>query len=114
MKIHFKTNKLIKICTIERECGKLYSDKIVFKKIYQRLLEFRAASHLGEISRLPPMRCHQLKHNRSGQFAVDLTGKLRLVFVPGHDHVPIGLDGEIDIKEITEITIIEICDYHDE
>lgn len=50
---------------------------------------------------------HPLTADRKGQWACNLLGGLRLVFVPG-------ACGEMVIKEITTpaLTIIEITDYH--
>jgi len=35
---------------------------------------------LDELSRLPGLRCHPLKGNRVGQWALNLTGFYRLIF----------------------------------
>lgn len=114
MDIFFKTRQLEQICTCERSCCKQYPDRIVFKKIYQRLLELKAAPNLRCISHLPPARCHQLSQNRQGQFAVNITGKLRLIFIPNHEYISMDEAGVINLDTITNIIIIEICNYHDE
>jgi len=61
-----------------------------------------------------PGRCHALSSNRAGQFAVHLWGQYRLVFYPDHDPVPRTPEGEIDLANITKITIAEVVDYHDQ
>jgi len=75
----------------------------------RRLDDLRAAEDL-QMMRLLPGRCHELKGDRSGQFAVDLEQPRRLVFVPldGARRE----DGGIDWSSITAIEIIEIVDYH--
>lgn len=67
---------------------------------------------LAEISHLPPPRCHELEGQRAGQFAVDIDKNYRLIFTPDHDPVPRKDDGGIDLAQVTEITILEITDYH--
>lgn len=62
--------------------------------------------------RMVPGDCDQLTGDRSGQFAVHVTGPLRLVFVPDHEPVPRLDDGGIDQGAVTCIRILEIVDYH--
>ena len=112
MEVQFNTNKLYKLCTNECECQKRYSEKIVFKKIYQRLLELRAARNLREIFLLPSARCHRLIGDRDGQFAVYLTGKLRMIFVSATDPQPLDESGGLDIARVDSVKIVEIVDYH--
>ena len=44
-------------------------------------------------------RCHKLKHDRTGTYAVDLTHPYRLVF-------------EVKEDEIQIANILEVVDYH--
>ena len=112
MDVQFNTNKLSKLCTNEYECQKKYSDKIVFRKIYQRLLELRAARSLKEMFLLPSARCHRLIGDRKGQFAVNLTGKLRMIFVSTTEPPPLDKSGGLDIARVDAVKIVEIVDYH--
>ena len=75
--------------------GKRCAD--LFRK---RLDDLRAADHLDAMRHLPG-RCHELKENRAGQFALDLEHPKRLVFVP-LDGVP-RADGGFDWATITRI-----------
>lgn len=81
-------------------------------RIKQRLMELAAAEHLGEISYLPPARCHELT-NRKGVFSVDLEHPYRLLFTPANDPLPKKPDGGIDLRQVTELTIVAIEDTHD-
>ena len=112
MEVQFNTNKLYKLCTSEYECQKKYSEKIVFRKIYQRLLELGAARNLKEIFLLPSAHCHRLIGDREGQFAVYLTGKLRMIFVSTTEPQPLDESGRIDIARVDSVKIVEIVDYH--
>lgn len=82
------------------------------KKLGQRLMELMAADSLSDISQLPPSRLHELKGNRAGQFSVDLDHPYRLLFIPGHNPLPLKDDGGLDLDEINEIEIIGIKDTH--
>jgi len=67
---------------------------------------------LGDISKLPPARCHELSNNRAGQLSVVLNGNMRLIFMPKHDPVPTLPSGGLDWSRVTEILILEVIDYH--
>jgi plasmid maintenance system killer protein len=111
MKIYFRTSKLQKICSQEREMVKHFGSKNA-GKLKQRLMELRAADTLADISHLPPARCHELTGKDAGIFSVDVEQPYRLLFIPAHDPVPLLPDGGIDREEVTEIEIIEIKDTH--
>lgn len=64
----------------------------------------RDAKDLETLTRIPE-HYHPLTADRKGQWACNLLGGLRLVFVPG-------ARGEMVLKEITYLTITEIVDYH--
>jgi len=110
VEIYFKTKKLQKACSEEREMKKQYGRRA--GKLKQRLMELRAADTLADISHLPPPRCHELEGDREGQFSVDLDHPFRLLFVPAHDPIPRREDGSIDRENIREIEIIKIEDTH--
>lgn len=59
-----------------------------------------------------PGKCHQLRADRAGEFALDLWGPYRLIFVPDHDPIPRLSDGGIDRAQVTRILIKEVDDYH--
>lgn len=111
MEIYFRTNKLQKICSQEKEMKKhLGADRA--EKLKQRMMELSAAGTLSDISHLPPARCHELSGNRAGQFSVDLEHPYRLLFVPINNPLPLCEDGSIDKEKVTEIQIIDILDTH--
>jgi proteic killer suppression protein len=53
---------------------------------------------LDELKRLPVLRCHPLKGDRLGQWAINLTGFYRLIFYPGRGY-PGGRGG---IEEVSK------------
>jgi len=113
MDIAYKTAKMSKVFNSEGKLVKEYgSDRA--RRIRMRQDFLRAAANLAQVPVSPPTRRHQLKGDRKGQFAVDLTGNYRLVFEPNHDPVPRREDGGIDLQAITAITILSVEDYHND
>lgn len=74
-------------------------------------MSLRAAPTLADMHGVPG-NCHGLSSDRAGEFAVDLRGPYRLIFVPDHDPVPQLNDGGIDTSKVTDIRIKEVDDYH--
>ncbi len=111
MRILFKNKKLQKICSNSAEAIKLLGAKRG-GKLMQRMMELKAAENLGDISRLPPARCHELTGNRSGQLSVDLEHPYRLLFIPANEPIPVHPHGGLDWGQVTEIEIVEIADTH--
>ena len=111
MQVFFRSKKLQKTCSSAREIQKAFG-VVRAKKLQQRLLELSAADHLGQISRLPPARCHEMTGNRQGQLSVDLDHSYRLFFIPANDPVPVKEENSLHWSAVTEIEIIEIADPH--
>lgn len=82
------------------------------KKIMQRLSELAAADTLAMMSQLPPARCHPLKGDRKGQFAVDLKQPYRLVFEIAQIPIPCKEDGGVDMDKVEAIRVLSVEDYH--
>lgn len=74
-------------------------NSVMAKKIHQRIDEIRAAATVEEMVQLQIGRCHALKGNRSGQYALDLVHHYRLII-------------RILGSEIQIANIIEVVDYH--
>ncbi len=111
MQIFFRSKKLQKTCSSAKEVLKAFG-AVRGKKLQQRLLELQAADHLGQISRLPPARCHEMTGNRQGQLSVDLDHPYRLFFIPADDPDPRKPDGGLDWDAVTAIEIVDIADPH--
>jgi toxin HigB-1 len=82
-----------------------------WKAMKRRLASLTAAPTLKAMEGVPG-RCHQLRGDLAGKFAVDLWGSYRLVFVPNHDPIPTLDDGGIARDLVTKISITEVVDYH--
>lgn len=98
MQIKYKTNKIEKICTNAHEAEKKYN-RDMSEKIQQRVDEIQAAPSVEMMIQFSIGRCHLLKGDRAGQYAVDLVHPYRLVFTKE--------GGKIQIA-----CIQEIVDYH--
>jgi proteic killer suppression protein len=75
------------------------------RKISFHLQNMQAAETLEEVRHLPG-RCHELKGDHAGQFALDLDHPFRLSFKPFHDPISRKEDGGIDWQMITAVIII--------
>lgn len=94
-----------------RALTRRYGDEVA-QRIRRRLDDLRAAPNLEAMKSLPG-RCHELKHDRVGQLALDLRHPLRLIIAPAHEPVPQKPDGGLDWVEVTIIRVVEVVDYHD-
>ena len=98
MNITYKTKKIERICTNAKTAEKLYGTMMA-EKIHQRVDEISAADQVETMIQFHIGRCHSLKQDRKGQYAVDLVHPYRLVFEKIGQQVQIA-------------NILEIVDYH--
>ncbi len=98
MEITYKNNRIKKVCTDAKIAEKTYGREMT-EKIHQRIDEIAAADTVEIMIQFRIGRCHPLKQNRKGQYAVDLVHPYRLVF-------------EKKGNEIQIANILEIVDYH--
>lgn len=111
MDITFASSKLEKVFNsaslLQREYGLEQA-----AKIKMRLAVLRAAPSLAQVPTMKPERCHPLKGERKGAFAVDLKHPFRLVFKPHANPIPKTADGGVDLEKVVSIQILEVEDYH--
>lgn len=98
MDITYKTRKLEKICTDAKVAEKAHGREMT-ELIHQRIDEITAADTVGIMIQFHIGRCHPLKHDRKGQYAIDLVHPYRLVFEKHGNTIQIA-------------HILEIVDYH--
>ena len=98
VEIDYRTKKLRKICTDAEEAEKEYGLEMA-EKIQQRIDELKAAISVEMMIQHRIGRCHQLKGDRKGEFALDLVQPYRLVFKQTGTSIQIA-------------KVIEIVDYH--
>lgn len=110
MQINYRSKKDMNAFTVERK-GIQKWGIVIAKKIRIRIKELEAATSLKQVSHLPPPRCHSLQGDLAGKYAVDVSSNKRLVFEPTQDPQRLPNGGD-DLESITEITILEVTDYH--
>lgn len=108
MEIEFRDEHLRKICEIERYAVKQLGSPCA-EKLKIRISDIFAASNVRE---LPSGRPHALEGKRKGQYAVELHGGLRLIFVAANQPTPLVGKDNVDWSRVTKIKIIEVEDYH--
>lgn len=113
MEIGFKSSKMQKICSSERAMKAAFNAAIA-ERLKQRLSELNAADSLADLTndKLPQANCHELGQDRKGQLAVDLSAKIRLIFVPAHEPIPCKVGGGLDWSRVKRVLILEVTDYH--
>ncbi|PID64023.1 MAG: plasmid maintenance system killer [Gammaproteobacteria bacterium] len=95
MEVIFRTNKLRDCFLNSKKAIKTYGD-VVGKKYIQRIQIIKAVASLDDLIVQQPLRCHELKGNRKGQYAINLTGQCRLIFT---------LEGEtLNVVKIEEVS----------
>lgn len=107
MKVFGGSSKIQKLLEDERALKATYN-RVVAKKIYQRINEIQIADDLTEVATIPPPRLHQLKGKRADQFSLDLTGNYRLI-IKAYDEND---DKTIDKEKVVAVEIVEVVDYH--
>lgn len=88
MQVNFRTRKLCKQYESGKEAVKAYGPE-VGRKYVQRINIIRQTRTLAELQALPGLRCHPLKGDRQGQWAVNLTGFVRLIFTFEDDELTV-------------------------
>lgn len=111
MEITYKNKKLKMLCESEKDLKKSHGKQNA-KYIQVGLALLDSAPNLSKVYGVRRFGLHQLKGGRKGQFALKLHDGKRLVFKPKSDPVLQKSDGGIDEEKITEVTILEIVNYH--
>jgi proteic killer suppression protein len=107
--IFFKTAKLLKVCNSAALLQAAYGQENA-RRIQHRLFVLQAMPTLAEVPKLPPERCHALKGDLRGYYAVDALHPFRIVFTPV---TPLrGRASAAQLRLVTAITIHDIVDYH--
>ena len=108
MEIYFSPSSLEKLINKDDKLRKKYGTKQT-DLIRRRLDELEAAANLEELTKIPWLKVHPLKHNRAGQGSVNLDGAWRLIFIPKpNKQLP---SGGLVLKAATAVELQEIVDY---
>jgi proteic killer suppression protein len=79
VEVIFRTKKLSK-CYLEHQKACREWGESIAKKYVQRVDLLQEASDMLVVHKLPGLRCHQLKGDRTGQYAITLIEPWRLIF----------------------------------
>jgi proteic killer suppression protein len=111
MIVDFKSNKLRKQLTTAAEIKKSFG--VNAKRVAQRMDDINASDNLQVLCNIPQANCHPLTGNKDGEWAVDISGNHRIIFIITNDPIPIKEDGGINRILVTDIQIISAQeDYH--
>ena len=110
--IFFKTAKLMRICNSAALLQAAYGQENA-GRIQRRLFVLQAAPTLAEVPKLRPERCHALKGDLLGYYAVDALHPFLIVFTPITPLPPArGRTSAERLRVVTAITIHDILDHH--
>lgn len=98
MRVHYRNKQLAKECEDAEVATKKYGNDMA-EKIDQRIGELIAANCVDDLIKYRIGRCHSLKGDRKGQYAMDLVHPDRIIF------------SKLNGNEIA-VEILEIGDYH--
>jgi proteic killer suppression protein len=110
MKVLYQNNKLEKQLSSASEIKKAFGKNA--NKVEQRMSEIKSSPNLAVLMQIPAARCHRLKGDLAGEWAVSISPNHRLLFQIADDPVPRKDNGEIDTILVKEIKIITTTDYH--
>lgn len=79
MEVRFRTGRLERAYRHGASAIRAFGDG-VGRRYIQRINLMKAARDVDELLRLPGLRGHPLKGDRMGQYAIRLTGFMRLIF----------------------------------
>jgi len=112
MHISFKTARLRKEFEDQRALNR-NRGAVQAKKIMMRLAQIEAVDNLAQLRPPQPGNFHPLSADKVGWLACDLDGPYRLIFESAHDPAPQLAAGGLDWKQVTEVCIIGVLNYHE-
>lgn len=104
MNLTFKTKKLETECNDFKRATRAHGDRRA-KLLHQRVRELKASSSLSEMVEFGLGRCHPLKGNYKGKYALDLDHPYRLIVEPV-------LDAADQTISVNIVKLLEVTDYH--
>lgn len=94
MEIAFRTRKLEREYQEYARAVKSYGSEVA-RRYIQRINIIKQARDIKELMSLPALRCHALKGNYHGEYAIKLTGFYRLIFTLKGDALEIAQIEEV-------------------
>ncbi len=103
MKLEYKNKTLEKECTDFSKAKRSYGDKCA-ERLHLRVKQLTAADSLDEMVAHRIGRCHPLKGDLIGKYALDLEHPYRLIVEPTTD--------SNNTSGIKIVRLLEVDDYH--
>ena len=95
MEVTFRTRKLEREYVHFKNAARAYGVEVA-RRYIERINIIKSATDIEELEHLPGIKCHPLKGDRKGKWAIKLTGYMRLIFT---------LHGEnLEIMRIEEVS----------
>lgn len=94
--IEFKTKKLER-CYLVSQYGQRVLGPEIARKYIERINILRSIESLDDLKTFPQLRFHPLKGDRQDQYAINLTGYIRLIFTLQREEMQI-----ICIEEVSK------------
>lgn len=104
LELQYKTKKLEEQCNNYKKAIKAFGDKSA-RKLHQRIKEIKSVNNLEIMVKCRIGRCHPLKGNMKGLFALDLEHPYRLIIEPIFDKFE-------ELKYVNVVKVLEVKDYH--
>jgi proteic killer suppression protein len=80
MNIGFRNKKLHRCCLSLKEGTREWGPAVA-RSYIQRIELLRNVRSMDDLRQFPSLRCHPLRGDRRGEYAIDLIGRYRLIFV---------------------------------
>lgn len=103
MKLEYKSKTLEKECSDFAKATRSYGDNCA-KLLHRRIRELKSSDSLEDMVKYRVGRCHPLKGNLVGKFALDLEHPYRLIVEPIKD--------SSNTYGIRIVRLLEVDDYH--
>ena len=112
MVIHFRNKKLEKVFSTEKDLIRSYGVE-QGRMLRRRVTELSAVRCLADLRSLPQLRAHELTGDRKGQISITARQPYRLIILAANEPLSRLPDGGLDWTMVTEITVLEVVNYHD-
>lgn len=103
MKLEYKSNALEKECSDFAKATRSYGDKCA-TLLHRRIRELKSSDSLEDMVKYRIGRCHPLKGDLAGKYALDLEHPYRLIVEPITD--------SSSTCGIRVVRLLEVDDYH--
>lgn len=91
MLVQFRNTKLQRAFEEDRYASRLFGPDVA-RRYIQRVKTLQAAETFLAFQQVRSFRTHPLSGSRKGEWAIDLTGQMRLIVVPSQDGRAVGIE----------------------